>query len=153
MKYPKNIKSLTVNLLVAAAIISVPVIYGFKTYTADAVEFNQNAVKARTDAFHITAADGTKSIGQLLREQNAAPLPDQAISSFHFLVDPKNDALMFPRVEPFQPEGFQWGILPGDDKKISIPEIPLNAEQGLEFFLVKTDGTANFLLITEFYPN
>jgi len=104
-----------------------------------------------TSAIHLTAEDGAKSIKQVIAEQNGEEIPEQPIKSFHFLVDPFNDALIFPRVEGFQPEGFQWGILPGQDKKFNIPKIDIPASEGLDFFLVQTTGVCNFLLITEFF--
>jgi hypothetical protein len=98
---------------------------------------NTPSVKGTTHAIHLTSADQTKSIGQLISEQHSEPIPNQAICSFHFLVDPENNGLIFPRVEAFQPPGFQLGILPGDDKKINIPEIPIKGEAALNLFFVK----------------
>ncbi len=108
-----------------------------------------------TEAIHLTSGDGIKSIGQLIREQDPRgweALPDQGISGLQFFVDPFNDPLIFPRVEQFMPAGFQWGILPGQDKRLFIPRNPLSAREGLDLFLVQTKRTCNFLLIIEFYP-
>ena len=105
-----------------------------------------------TQSLRITAAEGTKSIGQMLREQTTTVLPLKAISSFHFLVDASNNSLIFPRVEGFHPPGFQWAILPGQDKKLDIPPYPLMAQEALEYYFVRTTGTSNFILVVEFYP-
>jgi hypothetical protein len=109
-------------------------------------------VKLITQSIRLTAAQGTKTIGQLIREQTTTVIPSQAISSFHFLVDPFNNSLIFPTVAGFQPPGFQWAILPGQDKKLAIPQIPLLAPQALDYYFVRTSGTCNFLLVIEFYP-
>lgn len=106
-----------------------------------------------TEAFHITKADGVKSIAQLIREQSkGAPTPDLSISAIHFYVDPFNGDLIFPRVEDFQPEGFGWGVLAGQDKRILTTKVALRGIQALEFFPVKTDTVCNFLIVLEFYP-
>jgi hypothetical protein len=105
-----------------------------------------------TQSLRITAAEGTKSIAQLLRDQTTTVLPLKAISSFHFLVDASNNSLIFPRVEGFHPPGFQWAILPGQDKKLDIPPYPLLAQEALEYYFVRTTGTSNFILVVEFYP-
>jgi len=109
-------------------------------------------VKLITQSIRLTASQGTKSIGQLLREQTTTVIPNQALSSFHFLVDPFNSSLIFPTVEGFQPPGFQWAVLPGQDKKLNIPQIPLLAPQALDYYYVRTSGTCNFILVIEFYP-
>jgi hypothetical protein len=109
-------------------------------------------VKLITQSIRLTAADGTKSVGQLIREQTTNVIPPQAISSFHFLVDPLNSSLIFPNVQGYQPPGFQWAILPGQDKKLNIPQIPLLAPDALNFYFLRTSGTCNFLLVIEFYP-
>jgi hypothetical protein len=109
-------------------------------------------VKLMTQSLRITLADGTKSIGQLLRTQTTTPIPNQALASFHFLVDASNNTLIFPNVEGYQPPGFQWAILPGQDKRLDIPEIPLLAPQALDYYYVRTSGTCNFILVIEFYP-
>ena len=105
-----------------------------------------------TQCLRITAAEGTKSIGQLLREQTTTVIPLKAISRFHFLVDGLSNSLIFPRVEGFQPLGFQWAILPGQDKKLDIPQIPLLAPDALNYYFVRTSGACNFILVIEFYP-
>jgi len=111
------------------------------------------SVKASSEAIHITTADGTKSIAQLIREQSiGTPLPNQAISKFHFFVDPLNNSLIFSRVGAQNPTGFQWAILPGQDKQFSVPKTTVLAMQALEQYLVRTNGTSNFLLFVEFYP-
>lgn len=115
----------------------------------------KRSINGATEAIHLTKADGAKSIGQLIREQDPRgweALPDQGISGLQFFVDPFNDALTLPRVEQFMPPGFQWGILPGQDKRLFVPENPLSARDGLDLFLVQTDSVCNFLLIIEFYP-
>jgi hypothetical protein len=105
-----------------------------------------------TQCLRITAAEGTKSIGQLIREQTTTVIPLKAISSFHFLVDASNNSLIFPRVEGFQPLGFQWAILPGQDKELDIPKYALLAPDALNYYYVRTTGTSNFILVIEFYP-
>jgi len=105
-----------------------------------------------TQSLRITATEGTKSIGQLIREQTTTAIPAKAISSFHFLVDALSNSLIFPRVEGFQPLGFQWAILPGQDKKLDIPQIPLLAPDALNYYFVRTSGACNFILVIEFYP-
>jgi hypothetical protein len=108
---------------------------------------------ASTEAIHITAADGTKSIAQLIREQSTGtPTPNQAIASMHFYVDPLNNSLIFTKVGPQNPTGFQWAMLPGQDKQYAVPKTTVLAPQALEQYLVRTSGTCNFLLIMEFYP-
>jgi len=104
-----------------------------------------------TEAFHITKADGTKSIAQLIREQSTgSPTPDKVITSIHILVDAFNGGLVFA---PGQPAGFQLGIAAGQDKKFNVTRISLKGIHALEFFPVKTDDRAcNFLLILEFDP-
>jgi hypothetical protein len=131
--------------------------YGLMTDSLNASGHDRKtrSINGATEAIHLTSADQGKSIGQLIREQDPAGwerLPDQAISGLHFFVDPFNDALILPRVEAFMPPGFQWGILPGQDKRLFVPENPLSARDGLDLFLVQTKGTCNFLLIVEFYP-
>lgn len=132
--------------------------YGLMADSLNALAHDRSkpqSVNGATEAIHLTSADREKSIGQLIREQDPRGwerLPDQAISGLHFFVDPFNDALILPRVEAFMPPGFQWGILPGQDKRLFIPENPLSARDGLDLFLVQTKGTCNFLLIVEFYP-
>jgi hypothetical protein len=113
------------------------------------------SVSAITESIRITKADGAKSLAQLIRElpPASASIPDQAIKSFYFIVSPFDDGLIFPNVEGFQPPGFSWGILPGQDKRFEIPEIELKGAEALNFFLVQSQGKAcNFLLIIEFYP-
>jgi hypothetical protein len=105
-----------------------------------------------TQSLRLTAAEGTKSIGQLIREQTTTVIPLKAIYSFHFLVDASNNSLIFPRVEGFQPPGFQWAILPGQDKKLNIPQYALLAPDALNYYYVRTTGTCNFILVIEFYP-
>jgi hypothetical protein len=104
-----------------------------------------------TESIHLTKEHGVISIGQLIRQQSSIEIPNQPISGFHFLVDPYGGALLFPGNE-FQPQGFQWAVLPGQDKKFSVPELPINGPDALEFSLVKTDGVCNFILAVEFYP-
>jgi hypothetical protein len=105
-----------------------------------------------TEAIHLTLLDETKSLSKLISEQSVgSPLPEKPIAKLHFLVDPFNDALLFPTVKGFQPEGFQWGILPGQDKKFKTTKVKLNAIDALDFFLVKTTGVCNFLVVMEFY--
>lgn len=117
----------------------------------------KDLVNGATEAIHLTKADGVKSIGQMIREQDPRgwdALPDnETISALTFFVDPFNDALILPRVEAFMPPGFQLGVLPGQDKRLFTPRNPLTPKQGLDLFLVQTRGVCNFLLIIEFYPN
>jgi hypothetical protein len=144
--------------IVMIVLILVCGFFGFAWYQAEGKAGDRperaKSVTGITEALRITKAEGTKSIGQLIRElpPDSGPIPDQAIKSFHFFIDPFNDALIFPAVPNFQPDAFQWGILPGQDKFFTIPKIALTAPEGLNFYLVKTNGTCNFLLILEFYP-
>jgi hypothetical protein len=160
------------NLFLAAFLLSMAAIFGV-TWSRQASAQTQDSVDVLTEktaslaqssaleispggcitqCLRITAAEGTKSIGQLMREQTTTVIPLKAISSFHFLVDASNNSLIFPRVEGFHPPGFQWAILPGQDKKLDIPEYPLLAPQALDFYMVRTSGTSNFILVVEFYP-
>ena len=163
------------NLFLAAFLLSVAVIFGV-TWSRRASAQTQAPVDVVTEktallpqssaleispggcitqCLRITAAEGTKSIGQLIREQTTTVLPLKAISSFHFLVDASSNSLVFPRVEGFHPPGFQWAILPGQDKRLDIPQYPLLAEDALNFYYVRTTGTTgtcNFILVVEFYP-
>jgi len=140
-------------LFLAALLLSMAAFFGV-TWRHQASAQTTGGVKASTEAIHITAADGTKSIGQLIREQSTGtPLPtNQAISSMHFFVDPLNNSLIFSRVGPQNPTGFQWAMLPGQDKQFAVPQTLVLAPQALEQYLVRTTGTCNFLLIMEFYP-
>lgn len=141
-----------------AMIVLMAVLFGFVAWLA---HIDQGSAKAQvvpqngaTEAIHLTKADGVKSIGQLIREQHPSgweSLPDRGISSVFFFVDPFNDALILPRIEPFMPPGFQLGVLPGQDKKLFTPRNPLTVRQGLDLYLVRTTGVCNFLLIVEFY--
>jgi hypothetical protein len=156
------------NLFLAAFLLSMAAIFGVtwsrqaSAQTADVIKENtasQMLISTQaispggvmTQCLRITAAEGTKSIGQLLREQTATVIPLKAISRFHFLVDGLSNSLIFPRVEGFQPLGFQWAILPGQDKKLDIPQIPLLAPDALNYYFVRTSGTSNFILVIEFY--
>lgn len=153
-------KSQKTLLLVLFFVVTLAFVYGYGLITSSLIASGHDRNKPRsingaTEAIHLTKADGTKSIGQLIREQDPRgweALPDQGISGLQFFVDPFNDALTLPRVEQFMPPGFQWGILPGQDKRLFVPENPLSAKDGLDLFLVKTDRVCNFLLIIEFYP-
>ena len=112
-------------------------------------------VEVSTEAFHITAADGVKSIAQLIREQSTgSPTPAQSISSVHFIVDADGGDLTLARVEGGQPPGFQLTINAGQDKRFRVTRVPLKGIEALEFFPVKTESRTpcNFLLILEFYP-
>jgi hypothetical protein len=144
---------LAFNLFLVAFLLSMAVIFGV-TWRRQASAQTTGGVKASTEAIHITTADGTKSIGQLIREQSTGtPLPtNQAIASMHFFVDPLNNSLMFTKVGPQNPPGFQWAMLPGQDKQFAVPKTLVLAPQALENYLVRTNGTCNFLLIMEFYP-
>ena len=105
-----------------------------------------------SEAFHITRADGTKSLGRLIREQSTGtPTPDLPIKSFHFIVDAQGDDLILDRVEGAQPEGFQMAIAAGSDLKFNIPRLPLNAPEALDQFPVRTDGVTNVLMFIELY--
>jgi hypothetical protein len=128
--------------------------YGLMTNSLNASghDRNKKSVGLISESIRITAKDGAKPIGQLIREQSSIEIPDQAISSFHFLVDPFSDALILPGVEGFQPSGFQYAILPGQDKQFKIPEIPIRAPEALNFFLVKSAQATNFIVVIEFYP-
>jgi len=145
----------------ATVLIAVVIVfgYGWLMPSKDATAHDRNkprSINGATEAIHLTSADGTKSIGQLIREQDPRgwdALPNQGISALHFFVDPFNDPLILPRVEQFMPPGFQLGILPGQDKRFFTPENPLSAKEGLDLSLVKTKSVCNFLLIIEFYPN
>src|SRR5262245_5083919 len=136
------------NLFLAAFLLTMAVIFGV-TWRHQASAQSTGGVKAGTEAIHITATDGTKSLGQLISEQSTGtPFPtNQAIASMHFFVDPLNNSLIFTRVGPQNPPGFQWAILPGQDKQFGVPKTLVLAPQALEQYLVRTNGTCNFLLI------
>jgi hypothetical protein len=144
---------LAFNLFLVAFLLSMAAIYGV-TWRQQASAQTTGGVMASTEAIHITAADGTKSIAQLIREQSTGtPYPtNQAIASMHFYVDPLNNSLIFTKVGPQNPTGFQWAMLPGQDKQFAVPKTTVLAPQALENYLVRTSGTSNFLLIIEFYP-
>jgi hypothetical protein len=160
------------NLFLAAFLLSMAAIYGV-TWSRQAFAQTQEVVDVinestasqtllstqaispgglMTQSIRLTSTMGTKSIGQLLREQTTTVIPLKAISRFHFLVDGLSNSLIFPRVEGFQPLGFQWAILPGQDKKLDIPQIPLLAPDALNYYFVRTSGASNFILVIEFYP-
>ena len=153
MSGASSMRLLAFNLFLAAFLLSMAAIYSV-TWRQQASAQTTGGVKASTEAIHITTADGTKSIGQLIREQSTGtPLPtNQAIASMHFFVDPLNNSLIFSRVGPQNPTGFQWSMLPGQDKQIAVPKTLVLAPQALEQYLVRTNGNSNFLLIMEFYP-
>jgi hypothetical protein len=147
-----SMRFLAFNLFLAAILVAIGVMLGltFKGHQASA---QTTTVTIASEALHITVADGTKSIGQLIREQSTGtPLPAKPIASFHFLVDPFSHPLIFPRVEGFQPPGFQWAILPSQDKKFNIPRLPLLASEALDYYFVRSTGNCSFLLYMEFYP-
>ncbi len=106
-----------------------------------------------TESLHLTFEDGTVSLADLIKKQTVGSvLPEKPIASFHFIVSPFHSSLVFPRVVEFQPEGFEWGILPGQDKKFKATKVDLPAAEALEFFLVASKGNVcNFLLVMEFY--
>lgn len=107
-----------------------------------------------TEAFHITKADGTLSIAELIRRQSTgSPTPNLSLAAFSIYVDAGAGDLVLARVEGFQPPGFQLTIKAGDDKRVLTTKIALKAPQALEFFPVKTDSTCNFLIVFEFYPD
>ena len=166
-----SMRILALNLFLAAFLVSIAAIFGV-TWRHQASAQTQGTVDIITEptallaqsstqlissgglitqSIRLTAAEGAKSIGQLIREQTTTVIPLKAISSFHFLVDGLSNSLIFPRVEGFQPLGFQWAILPGQDKKLDIPQIPLLAPDALNYYPVRTSGTCNFILVIEFY--
>ena len=152
MSGASSTRLLAFNLFLVAFLLSMAAIYGV-TWRQQASAQTTGGVKAGTEAIHITAADGTKSIAQLIREQSTGtPTPNQAIASMHFYVDPLNNSLIFTKVGPQNPTGFQWAMLPGQDKQYAVPKTTVLAPQALEQYLVRTSGTCNFLLIMEFYP-
>ena len=143
---------LAFNLFLAALLLAMAAIHGVP-WRHQASAQTTGGVKAGTEALRITAAEGTKSIAQLIREQSTGtPTPNQAIAGMHFFVDPLNNSLIFTKVGPQNPTGFQWSMLPGQDKEFEVPKTTVLAPQAMEQYLVRTNGTCNFLLITEFYP-
>jgi hypothetical protein len=152
MSGASSMRLLAFNLFLAAFLLSMAAIYSV-TWRQQASAQTTGGATASTEAIHITAADGTKSIAQLIREQSTGtPTPNQAIASMHFYVDPLNNSLIFTKVGPQNPTGFQWAMLPGQDKQYAVPKTTVLAPQALEQYLVRTSGTCNFLLIMEFYP-
>jgi hypothetical protein len=147
-----SMRNLAFSLFLAAFLVAIGVMLGV-TITGRKASAQSPPVLIDSQALHITAADGTKSLWQLISEQNTgAQLPNKSISSFHFLVDPFSYPLIFPRVEGFQPPGFQWAILPSQDKKYNVPQYSLPASQALDFYFVRSSGPCSFLLFMEFYP-
>jgi hypothetical protein len=145
-------RNLAFSLFLAAFLVAIGVMVGV-TFTGRKASAQSPPVLISSEALHVTPAMGTISIGQLIRDQSTGtPLPDKSISSFHFLVDPFSFPLIFPRVEGFQPPGFQWAILPSQDKKYNVPQYPLPASQALDFYFVRSSGPCSFLLFMEFYP-
>jgi hypothetical protein len=144
---------LAFNLFLAALLLSMAAIHGVP-WRHQASAQTTGGIKADTQAIHITATDGTKSLAQLISLQNSGtPLPtNQCIARMHFYVDPLNNSLIFTKVGPQNPTGFQWSMLPGQDKEFEVPKTTVLAPQAMEQYLVRTNGTCNFLLITEFYP-
>jgi hypothetical protein len=143
---------LAFNLFLVAFLLSMGAIY-VVTGRHPASAQTTGGATASTEAIHITSTDGTKSIAQLIREQSTGtPTPNQAIASMHFFVDPLNNSLIFTKVGPQNPPGFQWSMLPGQDKQFGVPKTTVLGPQALENYLVRTNGTCNFLLIMEFYP-
>jgi hypothetical protein len=151
MSVAGSTRFLAFNLVLAAFLLSIAAIYGV-TWRDQASAQTTGGVKLITESLRITAADGTKSIGQLIRSQSSIVIPSQAIASLHFLVDPFNNSLIFSRVGPQNPTGFQWAMLPGQDKKFAVPKTTVLAPQALEQYLVRSSGASNFMVTVEFYP-
>jgi hypothetical protein len=97
-----------------------------------------------TEALHITDADGTKSLRQLIEEQSlGTPFGDRPLSSIQFVVDSAGGPLTFT-------EGFELTIDPGQSKKFEIPVTSKPAMDTLEDYKVRSDGPAtNVLIIVE----
>ena|SRR5262245_48863301 len=113
------------------------------------------ADKIDTQALHVTNADGTTTIGELIRRQNhGSPLPtDLRIKTITFHVDPLHDPLIFPAVEGFQDPAFQWAVNPGASKTLRVTFVAaLTPMQAFDLYPVRTDGVANFLMVTDFWP-
>jgi len=146
-----SMRFLAFNLFLAAFLVCIGAIIAV-TFTRNQASAQSTPALIITESLRITSSQGTKSIGQLIDEQSSVVIPNKAIASFHFLIDPFSNALIFPRVEGFQPPGFQWAILPGQDKKFNIPQVPLPAAEALDYYLVQTQGTCNFIVVIEFYP-
>lgn len=146
-----SLRFIAFNLFLAAFLVCIGGIFGV-IFTRDPASAQTAPALKITESIRITSAQGTKSLGQLISEQSSVVIPPKAIASFHFLVDPFSNALIFPTVEGFQPPGFQWAVLPGQDKKFNIPQISLPAAQALNYYYVQTPGACNFIVVIEFYP-
>ncbi len=146
-----SMRFIAFNLFLAALLVSIGAIFGVIFTRHQASAQTAPALKI-TESIRLTSAQGVKSLGQLISEQSSIVIPPKAIASFHFMVDPFSNSLQFPGVEGYQPPGFSWAILPAQDKKFNIPEIPLLAQDALNFYFVQTSGSCNFIVVIEFYP-
>jgi hypothetical protein len=144
------------NPCLAAVLVSMAVIAGFTLTRRQASAQASAPVKVMRIPVKVTAADGVKSIRQLIAENG--PIipywPNQPVQTFHFLVsgDPTNSNLVLPGIPGAQPQGYQLGIPRGGDLRLTLPKLPMNVETALSYaFNVRTAGTCNFLLVLELY--
>lgn len=94
----KNVRSISSKSLVGTLALLVYLCFTFgHTIAVQSVGSKRQSVALITESIHITAADGQKSLGQLIREQSNVVIPEQAISSLRFLVSPFAGDLIFPK--------------------------------------------------------
>lgn len=114
--------------------------------------WGRKQVEAIATEVHLTVEDGTKSLLQLIQEQDRTiKIPNEKVLSFYFVIDSKNDHLIVVGTES-QPPGFQLGIKPGATLTFPIVKLPVNAEVLMSGFLMRTDSVCNFFVRVEFYP-
>ena len=107
-----------------------------------------------TEALHITANDGTKSLRQLIEEQSlGTPFGNRPLSNIHFIVDSAGSALTFTQLGENTPPGFEYTINPGQSKKLDVPVTSTPVMETLESYKVRSAGAASNVLIIVELPN
>lgn len=146
-----SMRFIAFNLFLAALLVSLGAIFGV-IFTRHQASAQISPALKITESIRLTSSQGVKSLGQLITEQSGIVIPPKAIASFHFMVDPFSNSLQFPNVQGFQPPGFSWAILPAQDKKFNIPQIPILAPEALNYYYLQSSGSTNFIVVIEFYP-
>jgi hypothetical protein len=106
-----------------------------------------------TEALHITKADGTKSLRQLIEEQSlGTPFGDRPLSNIHFIVDSANSGLTFTQIGN-TPPGFTLTLNPGQSKMWDVPITSTPVMETLESYKVRSAGAVTNVLIIVELPN
>lgn len=112
----------------------------------------KDVIEAIATEVHITSADGTRSLLDLIkRDPHLGPIPNRKVSSFFFIIDAQSDYLIVQGTDS-QPPGFQLAIKPGDTKTFPIVKLPVNAEALMSGFMIRTNRVCNFFVRVEFQP-